>query len=806
MFQDLRYALRMLLKDPWFTAAAVLTLGLTIGANSALFSVVNGVLFSQLPFKDPQGIVVLQQLVLRNGGQSAVSGPNFLDWKQRTHTLQDLTVMQPNCQFILTGSGEPASLKGVRVSPSFFPLFGVSLLGPGLRNLEPDKDQLKGDDKVVVITHRLWQQRFAGDPNLIGRKLVLNGEEREVVGVLPKMLGFVEEMTDAIIPVLDDSLKENRGACYLQVFGRLRPGVSLAQARAEMSTVAKQLEKEYPDYDTGYGLRVVGLHDELVSGVRKAFLVLHGVVGFVLLIACVNIANLLLTRAATRNREMAIRAALGAGHRRIVRQLLTESVLLGLLGGGMGVLLASWGVSLLKTMAPQVNNMTVPLFEEISIDSRVLLFTAGISLLAGLVVGLVPALQAARPNLQQVLKDSDRSVSGSRQRHRILTWFTVGEVALSLLVLTCAGLMIHSFYRAQKADPGFDPRNLLCLETDLPFHKYGAKENRIAFYQQVLERVAALPGVEAVALNNLPPLRMINCGNVFEIEGRPPAAPGEWLISEYRLVNPDYFRAMKIPLKSGRHFSPLNQVLGSAEMIINEAMAQQFFGTENPVGKRVKIPGEATCEVVGLVGDEKFWGPTSRPVPMMYQPYRQNCWNRMTIAVRTTNDNPMSLVPAVRQAIWAVDKDQPISRVTTMEQSIARNMSVNRFVLVIFSLFGVVTLLLATIGVYGVMAYSVNQRTNEIGIRVALGATSRNILLLVMKQGVARAGLGLAIGLAIAFGATRVLNGLLYETSPTEPLAFASVGLALAAVAMLACFVPARRAMRVDPATALRYE
>jgi putative ABC transport system permease protein len=806
MLQDFRYAVRMLLKDPWFTAAAVLTLGLSIGANSALFSLVNRVLFSPLPFKDPEGIVILQTHVLKNDGRSAVSGPNFLDWKQRTHTLQDLSVMHPNCQFILTGSGEPVSLKGVRVSPSFFPLYGVPLIGPGLRTLAADKSQPPGDDKVVVITHRLWQQRFAGDPNLIGRKLIFNGEEREVVGVLPRTLGFIEEMTDLMVPVLDDALKENRGANYLQVFGRLKPGVSLAQARADMSAVAKQLEKDHPDYNTGYGIRIVRLHDELVKDVKTAFLVLHAVVAFVLLIACVNLASLLLTRSAARNKEMAIRAALGAGHARIIRQLLTESVLLGLIGGALGVALACWGVSLLKAMAPQMGGMTVPLFEEMSIDGRVLIFTAGISLLSGLAFGLVPALQAAKPNLQQVLKESDRSVSGTRQRHRILAWFTVGEVALSLVVLTCAGLMIHSYYRAQKADPGFDPRNLLCLETDLPFYKYGAKESRVAFYQQVLERVAALPGVESVALNNLPPLRMINCGNVFEVEGRPPAAPGEWLVSEYRLVNADYFQAMRIPLKNGRHFSAQNHAGSAPEMIINEAMARQFFGRENPVGKRIKIPGEAVCEVVGLVGDEKFWGPTSRPLPMMYQPFHQNCWNRMTVAIRTAHDNPLSLASAVQRVIWSVDKDQPISRTTSMEQSIASSMSVNRFVLVIFCLFGAVTLLLAAIGVYGVMSYSVNQRTNEIGIRIALGATSRNILLLVMSQGVVRAGLGLGIGLALAIGVTRVLSGLLYETSATEPVALAAVAVSLAAVALLACYLPARRALRVDPAIALRYE
>ena len=472
MLTDIRYAVRTLIRNPGFTTVAVLTLAVSIGANSTLFSLVNRVLFSDLPFKEPQQLVNVHSLTVRNGLTSAVSGPDYLDWKERSRTLQDLCAAQFNCQLILTGAGDPLALKSWQVSPNFIRLFGIPLIGPGMHLGSARAGEAWDDTKAVLLTQRFWQQRFNSDRAIIGTKLTLNGEPRVVVGVMPKTLGFIEEQIDALVPLPDDSLREGRGNHYLNVFARLRPGTSLEQARTEMQTIARQLEQEHPEINTGFGIRVNSLRDDIVSNVRIAFLVLHGVVGFVLLIACVNVANLLLARSASRGKEIAVRVALGAGRFRLIRQLLTESVILALLGGGLGILFACWGVELLKALAPKLGDISIPLLDEVSIDFRVLAFTAGVSLLAGLVFGLVPAWHASRPNLQQGLKESERGLSAGRRRHRLLNVFTTTEVALSLVVLVGAGLMVHSYYRALRTDPGFDPRNVLCVETDLLYNKY----------------------------------------------------------------------------------------------------------------------------------------------------------------------------------------------------------------------------------------------------------------------------------------------------------------------------------------------
>ena len=623
--------------------------------------------------------------------------------------------------------------------------------------------------------------------------------------MLPKTLGFIEEMTDAIVPLPDDSLRMGRGNHYLSVLGRLKPGVSLAQARAEMQTIALQLTKEYPADDTGYRISIGLLRDEIVRNVRTAFLVLHGVVGFVLLIACVNVANLLLARSASRRKEIAVRVALGAGRYRIIRQLLTESVLLALLGGGLGILFACWGVELLKALAPKLGETSIPMLDEVSIDLHVLAFTAGVSLLSGLAFGLVPAWQASKPDLQQALKESERGQSAGKRRYRLLNCLTTAEVALSLVLLVGAGLTVRSYSRAQRTDPGFNPHHVLCVETDLPFYKYTTPELRAAFYARVLERLFVLPGATAVGLNSLPPLRNIDCGMGFAIDGRPPPAPGDWPIAQFRLVSSGYFETMRVPLIKGRYFDPHDDGRGAPVIIINQMLARRWFPNEDPIGKRLSLSGGPSREIVGIVGDERFWGLMGDLLPMMFEPFQQGCWHRMSFLVRTQGD-PLSLAAAVQKAVLEVDKDQPVSRVRTMEGLMADSMSVSRFVLVIFCLFAGVALLLATIGVYGVMAYSVSQRTREIGIRMALGATARSVLFMVVKQGVVWACLGVLVGLVVSIGAGRVLKDLLYDTSSTDVLTFAAAALCLAGVAILACYFPARRAMKVDPAVALRCE
>jgi putative ABC transport system permease protein len=804
MLNDLRYAIRMLIKNPGFTAVAVLTLAVSIGANSTLFSLVNRVLFTDLPFKEPQRLVNVQSLITRNGGLSNVSGPDYLDWKERSHTLQDLCAVQFNCQIILTGNGDPVALKSWQVSPNFLTLFGVPCIGPGLQPRSGDGGEAWRSTKAVVLSRRFWQQRFNSNPAIIGAKLTLNGEPREVAGVMPKTLGFIEEQIDALVPLPDDWLREGRGNHHLNVFARLRPGVTLDQARAEMQTIAKQLEKEHPDNDTGFGIRIALLRDDIVRDVRTEFLVLHGVVGFVLLIACVNVANLLLARSASRGKEIAVRVALGAGRFRLIRQLLTESVLLALLGGSLGILFACWGVELLKAIAPKVGESSIPFVNEVSIDLHVLAFTAGVSLLSGLVFGLVPAWHASQLNLQQALKESERGLSAGRRRHRLLNAFTTAEVALSLVVLVGAGLMVRSYYRALSTDPGFDPRNVLCIETDLLYNKYVTADQRTAFYERVLERVSALPGAKAVGLNNLPPLRHLNCNNSFTIEGRPPLAPGEWNGAEFRLVNAGYFEAMRIPLRKGRYFDRHDDGRGAPIIIINETLARRFFPNEDPIGKRISIGGPSR-EIVGIVGDERFGGLMGFLYPMVFEPYQQGCWHRMSFLIRTTGD-PLALTAAVQKEILAVDKDQPVSRVRRMEDLLAESVSVTRFILIIFCIFAGVALLLAMTGVYGVMAYSVSQRTREIGIRMALGATARSVSFMVVKQGLAWACLGVLLGLTVSLRTAPVLKDMLYDTSPTDILTFAVAAGCLAGVATLACYFPARRAMRVGPGEALRCE
>jgi predicted permease len=530
-------------------------------------------------------------------------------------------------------------------------------------------------------------------------------------------------------------------------------------------------------------------------------------VAFVLLIACANVANLLLARAETRGKEMAVRASLGASRVRVLRQLLTESVMLSLCGGALGLVFARWGMALLRSLSPRIDGRTVPLFDEIGLDARVLGFTLLLALLTGLVFGLVPAWHASKPNLAETLKEGGRGAGVGFRRHRLLSAFVVSEVALSMILLVGAGLMIRNFYRLSHADPGFDPRNVLTMEMELPDVRYAEEQKQVNFYREVIERVAALPGVESVGLVNIAPMCNNNCNNAFFIDGAAPLPKGKYNLAEYRLVNHDYLRTLRIPLKQGRAFTPQDNGQGRRVIIINETLAKRYFPNENPLGRWIKFDQESTnaLEIVGIVGDEKHFGLGSDNPPVLYQPYVQDCWRLMWLAIRTRGD-PLSVASAARQQVWAVDKDQPVTKVRPMTDMVGDTVSVQRFATVLLIGFAGVGLLLAAIGIYGVLAYVVSQRTHEIGVRMALGAQMRDILRLVVRQGLTLAGLGLGIGLAVSLALSRVVQSLLYQMSATDPLTFGAVLAVLAIVAFFACWLPARRATKVDPMVALRYE
>jgi putative ABC transport system permease protein len=802
--QDVRFALRLLAKSPGLTAVAALALALGIGANSALFSVVNKVLLSPLPFKDPERLVMIWSTAIENKiDQSSVSGPDFIDWRKQNQSFEDLAAMSSGNRFNLTGRGEPIVVKGAYVTPSFFGVFGMrARLG---RTLLPEEAQA-GNEHRLVLSHGLWQRRFGSDPNVIGQTLTVNGEPYLVVGVMPPSIGFVEDLIEAYAPLPMTRLEQERMNHSLLAFGRLKPGVGLPQAQADLATICARLGQEYPD-QKGWNIRLSLLHDELVKVVRPAFLVLHGAVGFVLLIACANVANLLLARAETRSKEMAIRASLGASRVRVIRQLLTESVLLSLAGGALGLIFARWGMALLRSLSPRFDGRSIPLFDEIGLDARVLGFTLLIALLTGLIFGLVPALHASKPNLAETLKEGGRGAGVGFRRHRLLSGFVVSEVALSMVLLVGAGLMIRNFHRLSQVNPGFDPRNLLVMEMELPDARYAQGSTRVNFYREVVERVAALPGVESVGLVNIAPMCNNNCNNAFDIDGAPPLPKGRYNLAEYRVVNHDYFRALRIPVKQGRLFTPQDNGQGQQVVIINETMAKRYFPNENPLHRRLKFGYESTntLEIVGVVGDEKHFGLGHENPPMMYQPYFQNCWNLMWLAVRTKVE-PLSLAGAVRQQIWAVDKDQPVTKVRPMTDMVDDSVAVQRFATVLLIGFAGVGLLLAAVGIYGVLAYVVNQRTHEIGVRMALGAQMRDILRMVVRQGLTLVGLGLGLGLAASLALSRVVQSLLYQMSATDPLTFGVVLAVLAIVAFFACWLPARRATKVDPLVALRGE
>jgi len=801
MFQDLRYGVRMLLKSPGFTAAAALSLALGIGANTAIFSVINAVLIRPLPYDRPDQIMKLWTTQPQNGAlRIPFSAPNFVGLKEQNQVFSDMAVYR-GWQFILTGAGEPLRVFGHRASASFFPVLGVKpLLGRGFL-YEEDRS---GNDGVVVISHGLWQSHFAADPNIIGRSLTINDISRTVVGVMPPGFRFESQENALWVPMAFTPADLNRRLSNTSVIARLKPGVSREQAQAEMNILAAQLESRYPD-NKGRGISVMRLRDDAVGDVRWALLVLLGAVGFVLLIACANVANLQLTRALARRKELAVRIALGATRLRLIRQLLTESAIISSLGGGLALLFSGVGLRLLTGLTTD----QMPRVEEASIDGAVLGFTFILSILASLLFGLIPAFQASKPNLPDLnsaLKEGG-AAGVSLRRQRLRSALVIAEVSLSIVLLVGAGLMIKSFLRLQQVNPGFNPERLLTLETFLSPARYPKAQQQAAFYQQVGRRLAAVPGVQSVGANIGLPFTGSVIGFSFDIEGPPATSPGVQLGASYRAISPGYFQTMGVPLLKGRDFTDRDNSEAPGVAIINQSFARGFFPNEDPIGKRLDIGDgyNRMREIVGVVGDTKA-NDLKTPAPAeMYVVYLQRPWQWIRYAVRTSSE-PESLAASIRAAVWSVDKDIPINDLKTMERLIAETTTEPRFYLILLSIFAAIALILSAVGVYGVMSYAVSQRRHEIGVRMALGARAADVVKLVVGQGLALALVGVAFGLAGSFALTRTLKNMLSTVDATDPTVFAGIALMIIVVGLLASLIPARRAVKVNPVVALRQE
>jgi putative ABC transport system permease protein len=812
--RDFRLALRLLQRSPGFTAVAVLTLALGIGANTAIFSVIDSVLLRPLPYHEPDQLV----MVWENNSQhpnphNTVSPPNFVDWQSRNTIFSSMAYIFDG-RDNLTGNGDPQEVVVQDVSVNFFSLLGVHLLlGPGFT---PENGQA-GHDNVVILSYGFWNEHFAADPAIVGKSIVLNGHPQIVVGVAPqKFQWFIKDgsLTSAkpqmwspfVFPQSWSNHKDM--GRFITVVARIKPGATHSQAQTQMTAIASQLEHEYPDSQSHWGVNVVALRDQISGDLRPSLLVLFGAVAFVLLIACANVSSLLLARAASREREMAIRTAIGASRWRIARQLLMESLLLALIGGGLGVALAVWGTNALLAASPR-NLLDLA---AISLDLRVLTFAVASTLLAGLLFGFLPSYISAHSRISETLKEGGRGSSAANRRALARNAFVVAQLGLALVLLTGSGLLIRSFVRLIGVDPGFDTGHLLTFKVSLPRAKYGKDPLCLAFFQQLLAKLSTVPGVRSVTMESFPPLAGLGAATAVHLLSQPPLALSDLPVTNVQVVGSNYFSTMNIPLRAGRLFNAQELTEAKHVTIINQAFADKYLHGVNPLGQKAAIYMKSLSEselqpseIIGVVGDVHQTGLDTVPEPTVYWPHPELVMSGMTILVRTAND-PRLIAPAARAALQQLDPELPLAGVATMDQLLADSLSRSRFTMLLLGIFASVALLLAAVGIYGLIAYSVTQRTQELGIRIALGAQRRDVLRLVLAQGTRLTFLGVAIGLFAALALSRLLSTLLFAVSASDPLTFAGVAALLAVVALLACFIPARRATRVDPIVALRYE
>ncbi len=798
LWQDLSFGARMLLKNPGFTLIAVLTLALGIGANTAIFSIVNGVLLKPLPCEQPDKLVQLWEAP-RVGVLGAASPGAFLDWKEQSTSFESLSLLL-DIDLNLTGEGEPERISGAKMSAGGLQILRARpMLG---RLFAPDEDQ-PGKDKVIVLTHRLWQRRFGGDTNIVGRAIHLSDQGYTVIGVLPPSF-LPWDRPEFIIPgAVAPEEANQRAAHWLGIFGRLKSDLTVEQARAEITALSARLKPLYPAHKKDWVVNIAPMQEMMTRDIKPTLLMLLGAVGCVLLIACANVANLLLAKASARRREIAIRAALGAGRWRVIRQLLTESALLAMIGAMIGLLLAFLSVDAISHLTA----VNLPRVQEIRLDLRVLGFALCVSLLSGLAFGLTPALQASKPDINETLKESGRGSQGS-VRNGVRSSLIVSEVALALILLIGAGLLLNSFFRLSNVSPGVNPKNALIMQISLPDKKYPNAERRAAFFQQAAERIENLPGVDAAGVTRTMPLAGFAPSAYFSIidrSGRPESS----YMTDFDFCTPGYFRAAGIPLRAGRLFDQGDRPGAARAVIINETLARQYFPNENPLGKLIHLEVFAGkidegWEIVGIVGDVRQRGQAKEVRPCVYRPQAFSFSGGDGHIVIRTARAPLAMADSARKAILEVDPSQPVANIRTMEDALGASVAERRFITILLGGFAAASLLLTAIGLYGVIAYGVSQRTHEIGVRIAMGAQARDVLQLVVGHGMKLALIGVSLGLIGSLALTRLLKALLYGVSATDPVTFAVVASLILGVALLACFIPARRAAKVDPLVAIR--
>jgi putative ABC transport system permease protein len=799
IIKDIRYGIRSLLKRPGFTVIALVALALGIGANTAIFSLVNAVVLRPLPYSDPDRLVWAWGNVRNGGNRASVAPLDFLDFRSENTSFEQFAAsFTVPLSLNLTGSGEPERLTASGVTGNYFETFGVvPALGRGF-SLENEKP---GQDQVTVLSHAFWQKRFAGDPSIINKTINLDGKACQVIGVMSPEV-TLPQSADLWVPMNFDASPEmkQRFAHFLRPVGRLKKGVSLAQAQADTDLIAGRLEQQFPESNAGWNLRLVPLREQLVGGSQTTLFILFGAVGLVLLIACANVANLLLVRAAARQKEIALRTALGASRMRIVRQMITESLLLAIVGGALGTLIATWGVQLLVSLSEG----NIPPTANVKIDATVLGFTLLVSLLTGLLFGLAPAFRTMNVNLIDSLKDGVRGGGESTLTNRTRSLLVVFESAVAVMLLIGAGLLVRSLIELQRVDPGFDANNVLTLQVTLPMQKYDTPEKAANFFQELETRVANLPGVEVAGLVTELPLSGQPNDMPFTVEGRPPVARNDAFGADFRRVNHNYFNALRIPLLRGRNFTEQEIRQSAKVLVVSQGLVNAVFPDEEALGKRL-ITGMVSqpYEIIGIVGDIHHRSLDREPDSTMYMPTRQS--GRMNLVIRAQGD-PLSLVSGVRKEVQSLDPDQPIAAVKTMSDWVDSSVAAPRYRTILLGLFAALAMILAVTGIYGVMSYSVAQRTHEIGVRMALGARQLDVLKLVVRQGMLLSLIGVILGLGGAFALTRVMSTLLFEVTAKDPITFGVVAALLTAVAFIACYIPARRATKVNPLVALRYE